>query len=203
MSGGRRRGGAPWHSFSRFFAPRSPFRDKEEEEEERPGTGHPPAPGRGAARWESWGRRGKGSCADPPDGAPSLTPAASCTWTAAFCSPFSVAQVSSPSSPGSRAAPLPSPGLVKRGRSWWLAAGCAPPGPAQPALSPPPLPSGFGSRSAPEPARRVPGRGAPRCPAGPGSSRELASLPGVEGRVRALVGEASERLPQLLFCRLI
>ncbi|XP_070262151.1 very large A-kinase anchor protein isoform X1 [Myotis yumanensis] len=53
MSGGRRRGGAPWHSFSRFFAPRSPFRDKEEEEEERPGTGHPPAPGRGAASVEN------------------------------------------------------------------------------------------------------------------------------------------------------
>ncbi|XP_066097707.1 very large A-kinase anchor protein [Saccopteryx bilineata] len=53
MSGGRRRGGAPWHSFSRFFAPRSPSRDKEEEEEERPGPGHPPAPVRGAASVEN------------------------------------------------------------------------------------------------------------------------------------------------------
>ncbi|XP_074217768.1 very large A-kinase anchor protein isoform X2 [Camelus bactrianus] len=53
MSGGRRRGGAPWHSFSRFFAPRSPSRDKEEEEEERPGTSQPPAPGRGAASVEN------------------------------------------------------------------------------------------------------------------------------------------------------
>ncbi|EAW79878.1 hCG1820561, partial [Homo sapiens] len=49
MSSGRRRGSAPWHSFSRFFAPRSPSRDKEEEEEERPGTSPPPAPGRSAA----------------------------------------------------------------------------------------------------------------------------------------------------------
>ncbi|KAM5275258.1 very large A-kinase anchor protein [Hipposideros larvatus] len=53
MSGGRRRGGAPWHSFSRFFAPRSPSRDKEEEDEERPGTSQPPAPGRGAASVEN------------------------------------------------------------------------------------------------------------------------------------------------------
>ncbi|MXQ82075.1 hypothetical protein E5288_WYG012472 [Bos mutus] len=53
MSGGRRRGGAPWHSFSRFFAPRSPSRDKEEEEEERPGTSQPPAPGRDAASVEN------------------------------------------------------------------------------------------------------------------------------------------------------
>ncbi|XP_059954623.1 very large A-kinase anchor protein isoform X2 [Mesoplodon densirostris] len=53
MSGGRRRGGAPWHSFSRFFAPRNPSRDKEEEEEERPGTSQPPAPGRGAASVEN------------------------------------------------------------------------------------------------------------------------------------------------------
>uniref|UniRef100_A0A8D0PAF3 Beta/gamma crystallin 'Greek key' domain-containing protein n=1 Tax=Sus scrofa TaxID=9823 RepID=A0A8D0PAF3_PIG len=53
MSGGRRRGGAPWHSFSRFFAPRSPSRDKEEEEEEKPGTSQPPAPGRGAASVEN------------------------------------------------------------------------------------------------------------------------------------------------------
>ncbi|KAM8770677.1 very large A-kinase anchor protein [Rhynchonycteris naso] len=53
MSGGRRRGGAPWHSFSRFFAPRSLSRDKEEEEEERPETGHPAAPGRGAASVEN------------------------------------------------------------------------------------------------------------------------------------------------------
>nr|AOY33851.1 beta-gamma crystallin domain containing 3 [Castor fiber] len=51
MSGGRRRGSAPWHSFSRFFAPRSPSRDKEEEEEEKPGP--PPAPGRGAASVEN------------------------------------------------------------------------------------------------------------------------------------------------------
>ncbi|XP_030883282.1 very large A-kinase anchor protein [Leptonychotes weddellii] len=50
MSGGRRRSGAPWHTFSRFFAPRSPSRDKEEEEEERPGTSQPPAAGQGAAR---------------------------------------------------------------------------------------------------------------------------------------------------------
>uniref|UniRef100_A0A452QJ05 Crystallin beta-gamma domain containing 3 n=1 Tax=Ursus americanus TaxID=9643 RepID=A0A452QJ05_URSAM len=53
MSGGRRRGGAPWHTFSRFFAPRSPSRDKEEEEEERPGTSQPPAPGQGAASVEN------------------------------------------------------------------------------------------------------------------------------------------------------
>ncbi|KAM9201495.1 very large A-kinase anchor protein [Dugong dugon] len=53
MSGGRRRGGAPWHSLSRFFAPRSPSRDKEEEEEERLGTSHMPAPGRGAASVEN------------------------------------------------------------------------------------------------------------------------------------------------------
>uniref|UniRef100_A0A8C6DMS9 Crystallin beta-gamma domain containing 3 n=1 Tax=Moschus moschiferus TaxID=68415 RepID=A0A8C6DMS9_MOSMO len=54
MSGGRRRGGAPWHNFSRFFAPRSPSRDnKEEEEEERPGTNQPPAPGRAAASVEN------------------------------------------------------------------------------------------------------------------------------------------------------
>ncbi|XP_064129149.1 very large A-kinase anchor protein isoform X1 [Loxodonta africana] len=53
MSGGRRRGGAPWHSLSRFFAPRSPSRDKEEEEEERLGTSQTPAPGRGAASVEN------------------------------------------------------------------------------------------------------------------------------------------------------
>ncbi|XP_019612766.2 very large A-kinase anchor protein isoform X1 [Rhinolophus sinicus] len=53
MSGGRRRGGAPWHSLSRFFAPRSPSRDKEEEDEERPGTSQPPAVGRGAASVEN------------------------------------------------------------------------------------------------------------------------------------------------------
>ncbi|XP_039077924.1 very large A-kinase anchor protein isoform X1 [Hyaena hyaena] len=53
MSGGRRRGGAPWHSFSRFFAPRSPSRDKEEDEEERPGTSQPPAPGPSAASVEN------------------------------------------------------------------------------------------------------------------------------------------------------
>ncbi|KAL2805211.1 very large A-kinase anchor protein [Daubentonia madagascariensis] len=53
MSGSRRRGSAPWHSFSRFFAPRSPSRDKEEEEEERPGTTQPPAPGRGVASVEN------------------------------------------------------------------------------------------------------------------------------------------------------
>ncbi|XP_039735034.1 very large A-kinase anchor protein [Pteropus medius] len=53
MSGGRRRGGGPWHSFSRFFAPRSPSRDKEEEDEERPGTSQPPAPGLGAASVEN------------------------------------------------------------------------------------------------------------------------------------------------------
>ncbi|XP_004675328.1 PREDICTED: very large A-kinase anchor protein [Condylura cristata] len=53
MSGARRRGGAPWHSFSRFFAPRSPSRDKEEEEEERPRTSPPPAPARGAASVEN------------------------------------------------------------------------------------------------------------------------------------------------------
>nr|XP_045719724.1 very large A-kinase anchor protein [Mirounga angustirostris] len=53
MSGGRRRSGAPWHTFSRFFAPRSPSRDKEEEEEERPGTSQPPAPGQGAASVEN------------------------------------------------------------------------------------------------------------------------------------------------------
>ncbi|XP_021094497.1 very large A-kinase anchor protein isoform X2 [Heterocephalus glaber] len=49
MSGGRRRANAPWHSFSRFFAPRSPSRDKEEEEEEKTGTSRPPAPGQAAA----------------------------------------------------------------------------------------------------------------------------------------------------------
>ncbi|XP_027440493.2 very large A-kinase anchor protein [Zalophus californianus] len=53
MSGGRRRSGAPWHTFSRFFAPRSPSRDKEEEEEERPGTSQPPAPGQGAVSVEN------------------------------------------------------------------------------------------------------------------------------------------------------
>nr|XP_005548414.1 PREDICTED: very large A-kinase anchor protein isoform X3 [Macaca fascicularis] len=53
MSSGRRKGSAPWHSFSRFFAPRSPSRDKEEEEEERPGTSQPPAPGRSAASVEN------------------------------------------------------------------------------------------------------------------------------------------------------
>uniref|UniRef100_H0XZV6 Uncharacterized protein n=3 Tax=Otolemur garnettii TaxID=30611 RepID=H0XZV6_OTOGA len=53
MSGGRRKGSAPWHSFSRFFAPRSPSRDKEEEEEERPGTSQPPAPGQGDASVEN------------------------------------------------------------------------------------------------------------------------------------------------------
>ncbi|XP_078309044.1 very large A-kinase anchor protein isoform X2 [Panthera onca] len=53
MSGGRRRGGAPWHTFSRFFAPRSPSRDKEEDEEERSGTSQPPAPGQGAASVEN------------------------------------------------------------------------------------------------------------------------------------------------------
>nr|XP_051715342.1 very large A-kinase anchor protein [Oryctolagus cuniculus] len=53
MSGGRRRGSAPWHSFSRFFAPRSSSRDKEEEEEEKPGTNQPPAPGRGTASVEN------------------------------------------------------------------------------------------------------------------------------------------------------
>ncbi|XP_040340200.1 very large A-kinase anchor protein isoform X3 [Herpailurus yagouaroundi] len=53
MSGGRRRGGAPWHTFSRFFAPRSPSRDKEEGEEERSGTSQPPAPGQGAASVEN------------------------------------------------------------------------------------------------------------------------------------------------------
>ncbi|KAM5281151.1 very large A-kinase anchor protein [Ctenodactylus gundi] len=52
MSGGRRRGGAPWHSFSRLFAPRSPSRDKEEEEE-KPGPAAPPAPSRGAASVEN------------------------------------------------------------------------------------------------------------------------------------------------------
>ncbi|KAM8905696.1 very large A-kinase anchor protein isoform 1-T1 [Lycaon pictus] len=53
MSGGRRRGGAPWHTFSRFFAPRSPSRDKAEDEDERPGTSPPPAAGRGAASVEN------------------------------------------------------------------------------------------------------------------------------------------------------
>ncbi|XP_037381568.1 very large A-kinase anchor protein [Talpa occidentalis] len=53
MSGARRRGGAPWHSFSRFFAPRSPSRDKEEEEEERPSTSQPSAPARAAASVEN------------------------------------------------------------------------------------------------------------------------------------------------------
>ncbi|XP_023094653.2 very large A-kinase anchor protein isoform X3 [Felis catus] len=53
MSGGRRRGGAPWHTFSRFFAPRSPSRDKEEDEEERSGTSQRPAPGQGAASVEN------------------------------------------------------------------------------------------------------------------------------------------------------
>ncbi|KAM4889138.1 very large A-kinase anchor protein [Thomomys bottae] len=53
MSGGRRRGSAPWHSFSRFFAARNPSRDKEEEEEEKLGTSQPPAPGRGAASVEN------------------------------------------------------------------------------------------------------------------------------------------------------
>ncbi|XP_058517761.1 very large A-kinase anchor protein [Ochotona princeps] len=52
MSGGRRRGSAPWHSFSRFFAPRSLSRDKEEEEE-KPGTAQPSAAGRGAASTEN------------------------------------------------------------------------------------------------------------------------------------------------------
>uniref|UniRef100_A0A673TMH9 Crystallin beta-gamma domain containing 3 n=1 Tax=Suricata suricatta TaxID=37032 RepID=A0A673TMH9_SURSU len=53
MSGGRKRGGAPWHTFSRFFSPRSPSRDKEEDEEERPGTSLPPAPGQRAASVEN------------------------------------------------------------------------------------------------------------------------------------------------------
>ncbi|XP_037689995.1 very large A-kinase anchor protein isoform X2 [Choloepus didactylus] len=53
MSGGRRRGAAPWHSFSRFFGTRSPSRDKEEEEEERSGTSQTTAPGRGAASVEN------------------------------------------------------------------------------------------------------------------------------------------------------
>ncbi|XP_028360163.1 very large A-kinase anchor protein isoform X1 [Phyllostomus discolor] len=53
MSGGRRRGGAPWHSFSRFFASRSPSRDKEEEDEERQGTSHSPAAGWGTASVEN------------------------------------------------------------------------------------------------------------------------------------------------------
>ncbi|XP_027268244.1 very large A-kinase anchor protein isoform X2 [Cricetulus griseus] len=53
MSGGRRRGSAPWHSFSRFFAPRNPSRDKEEEEEEKPGTGQPTGASRGAASVEN------------------------------------------------------------------------------------------------------------------------------------------------------
>ncbi|XP_006868656.1 PREDICTED: uncharacterized protein LOC102821967 [Chrysochloris asiatica] len=53
MSGGRRRGGAPWHSLSRFFASRSPSRDKEEEEEERLGSSQTPAPDRGAASVEN------------------------------------------------------------------------------------------------------------------------------------------------------
>ncbi|XP_007951963.1 very large A-kinase anchor protein [Orycteropus afer afer] len=53
MSGGRRRTGTPWHSFSRFFAPRSPSRDKEEEEEERLRTSQTPAPSRGAASVEN------------------------------------------------------------------------------------------------------------------------------------------------------
>lgn len=160
MSGGRRRGGAPWHSFSRFFAPRSPFRDKEEEEEERPGTGHPPAPGRGAARWESWGRRGRGSCADPPTGLPARRPLHGdrrflfsflrC-WSFLLLARFP-------------AAPLASPAFVKRG----CEAGGSRPG-AHP----------LGRRSARSSLR----------PAGPGSvpgrCREPASLPGVEGRVRA------------------
>ncbi|XP_042532600.1 very large A-kinase anchor protein isoform X1 [Dipodomys spectabilis] len=53
MSGGRRRGSAPWHSFSRFFAARNPSRDKEEEEEGKLGTSQPPALGGGAARVEN------------------------------------------------------------------------------------------------------------------------------------------------------
>ncbi|XP_052015131.1 very large A-kinase anchor protein [Apodemus sylvaticus] len=53
MSGGRRRGSAPWHSFSRFFAPRNPSRDKEEEEEEKPGTGQPAGASRSAASVEN------------------------------------------------------------------------------------------------------------------------------------------------------
>ncbi|XP_021516229.1 very large A-kinase anchor protein isoform X1 [Meriones unguiculatus] len=53
MSGGRRRGSAPWHSFSRFFAARNPSRDKEEEEEEKPGTGQPAGASRGAASVEN------------------------------------------------------------------------------------------------------------------------------------------------------
>lgn len=53
MSGGRRRGSAPWHSFSRFFAPRNPSRDKEEEEEEKPGTGQPAGANRSAASAEN------------------------------------------------------------------------------------------------------------------------------------------------------
>ncbi|XP_028616059.1 very large A-kinase anchor protein [Grammomys surdaster] len=53
MSGGRRRGSAPWHSFSRFFAPRNPSRDKEEEEEEKPGTGQPAGASRSAASIEN------------------------------------------------------------------------------------------------------------------------------------------------------
>ncbi|KAM6162453.1 very large A-kinase anchor protein [Erethizon dorsatum] len=53
MSGGRRRGSAPWHSLSRFFAPRSPSRDKEEEETEKTGTSQPSARGRAAASVEN------------------------------------------------------------------------------------------------------------------------------------------------------
>ncbi|XP_038200724.1 very large A-kinase anchor protein isoform X2 [Arvicola amphibius] len=53
MSGGRRRGSAPWHSFSRFFAPRNPSRDKEEEEEEKPGTGQTTGASRGASSVEN------------------------------------------------------------------------------------------------------------------------------------------------------
>ncbi|XP_051006057.1 very large A-kinase anchor protein [Acomys russatus] len=53
MSGGRRRGSAPWHSLSRFFAPRNPSRDKEEEEEEKPGTGQPAGASRSVASVEN------------------------------------------------------------------------------------------------------------------------------------------------------
>lgn len=188
MSGGRRRGGAPWHSFSRFFAPRSPFRDKEEEEEERPGPGHTPAPGRGAARWESWGRRGRGSCADPPDGAPRLTPAACPLGPAALGPPLSVLL-----SPWLKLPPpRPAPGrtsprsrvcetwmkLAARGRvrTPWAGAACAPLRPSRP-----------GSVPGPRPPSPSPGPGrAPVPAAGPGTGGSRRAFPG-GGRTRAPV----------------
>lgn len=88
MSGGRRRGGAPWHTFSRFFAARSPSRDKEEEEEERPGTSPPPASGRGASRWEP--RGASGAASDSPDGLLTRPPLPAALGRAAVSTALSV-----------------------------------------------------------------------------------------------------------------